>query len=107
MPFKKLAGMKNTIYSKLKFIQYNCIEAQRLAIKRQETKLLPSEYMRLKVHMAGCSVCREFEKFSALVNKAMHTRLHSMNSNATATLEDNYKKDLQQKIDDFLNHDNK
>lgn len=93
--------MKNPLLTKFRRAQYNCTEAQRLSIKRQETKLPPAEYVRFKVHMAGCSICREFDKFSALVNKTMHATSLETEKHPPHILNDQEKRSLQQKIDEF------
>lgn len=94
--------MKNMLFKYFKSMRYNCAEAQRLAIKKQETPLLPVEYLRYKIHMTGCSICREFEKFSLIANKAMRQKKQEIEKHPPHVLSDLEKNMLQQKIDELM-----
>lgn len=53
----------------LKNIIYNCKQATFLIEKRMAGKITASETVQLKVHLAGCSVCRLYQEQSVLINK--------------------------------------
>jgi len=96
--------MKSSYVTKFKRTQYNCGRAQRLAIKRQETKLTPAEYLDYTVHMRYCSLCREFERFSALLNQFFSPKRSEIPEQPMHRLSHEEKEEMQRKIDDFSNH---
>ncbi|RQO69005.1 hypothetical protein DBR40_18675 [Pedobacter sp. KBW01] len=53
----------------LKNIIYNCKQATFLIEKRMAGKITASETVQLKVHLAGCSVCRLYQEQSVLINR--------------------------------------
>jgi hypothetical protein len=79
------------------------MDAQRLAIKKQQAKLRPMEYIRMKIHMRYCSLCRNFEKFSLLVNKAFAIKINETDVNLPYKLSEAEKLEMQQKIDETSN----
>ena len=96
--------MKSSYVTKFKRAQYNCAKAQRLSIKRQETKLTPTEYLHYKIHMRYCSLCREFEKFSALLNQFFSGKQRGIPELPMHHLSLEEKEEMQRKIDDLSNH---
>ncbi|MBC7400480.1 MAG: hypothetical protein H7289_11085, partial [Mucilaginibacter sp.] len=53
-------------------------------------------------HLYGCSVCRMFDKQSAIINK-MVQQLFSASNNADVHLDDTFKQELQHRIEEELN----
>jgi len=84
-------------------IAYNCKKATLLIEKKQITDLTLREKMELKIHLAGCSVCRIFEKQSIMINR-MVKALFNGAGNGEIRLDDEYKKQLQEKIEEKLNN---
>ena len=85
----------------LKKIAYNCHKATLLIEKKQLARLTLREKMELKIHLAGCSVCKLFERQSILINKQMKNLFQSSLQKNHA-LDERYKKELQEKIDEKL-----
>ncbi|MDJ1496260.1 hypothetical protein QNI19_25200 [Cytophagaceae bacterium DM2B3-1] len=86
----------------LKKIQYNCRKATFLIEKKQLASLTLREKLELRIHLAGCSICRTFEKQSILINR-MVKDMFTNSQHQQFTLDDDYKKQLQDKIDQQLN----
>ena len=84
--------------NKLTKIAYNCRKATFLIEKKQIGNLSLSEKIELKIHLAGCSVCRLFQQQSIVINTMVRTHLHG-----GIKLDDEFKKDLQDLIDKELN----
>ena len=88
--------------NKLKKIQYNCKQATFLIEKRQITRLTFREAIELRIHMAGCSVCRIFDKQSHIINALVKQLLHDSNDH-DIRLDEQYKQQMHAKIEDELN----
>jgi hypothetical protein len=88
--------------NELKKIQYNCRKATFLIEKRMIGKITFREAIELRIHLAGCSVCRLFEKQSVLINKMVQQLFAPINS-TVVTLDDNYKKELHNRIEEEIN----
>ncbi|TSJ43453.1 hypothetical protein FO440_04480 [Mucilaginibacter corticis] len=86
----------------LKKIIYNCRRATFLIEKKLIDRLTLREKMELRIHLFGCSVCRVFDKQSALINK-MVQQLFKAPKDDGAHLDDNFKQELQHRIEDELN----
>lgn len=86
----------------LKKIIYNCRQATYLIEKKQLTSLSVRERLELKIHLAGCSMCRLFQKQSILIN-TMVQQLFKSNGQTELKLDDSFKKDLQERIEKELN----
>jgi hypothetical protein len=86
--------------NQLKKIRYNCKEATFLIEKKQIAGLTIREKIRLKIHLAGCSVCRVFQQQSIIINRAVKILFHS--SHKDAKLDEYFKKDLQDRIEEQL-----
>ena len=45
--------------------------------KKQHGSITIRERLELKIHLAGCSVCRLFQRQSLAINRMIHSILHS------------------------------
>ena len=88
--------------NELKKIAYNCKKATFLIEKKQIDSITIREKLELKIHLAGCSVCRIFEQQSIVINRMVKELLHSSKL-GEFRLDDGYKKDLQERIEEKLN----
>lgn len=86
----------------LKGIIYNCRQATFLIEKKQIKKLTFRENVELRIHLMGCSVCRIFQKQSILINRMVKNLIHD-SQNKDRKLDDDFKQNLQDKIEDELN----
>jgi hypothetical protein len=86
----------------IKKIIYNCKRATFLVEKKLTDGLTLREKIELRIHLYGCSVCRVFDKQSALINK-MVQQLFKSNNNAEVHLDDTFKQELQLRIEEELN----
>ena len=84
-----------------KKIMYNCRHATMLIEKKQLTKLTIREKFELKLHLAGCSVCKIFQRQSILINKQVKN-LFRQATQKEHVLDDDYKKTLQEQITEKL-----
>ncbi len=82
----------------LKNIIYNCKQATFLIEKRMAGKITAVEAVQLKVHLAGCSVCRLYQEQSVLINK-LFTGL----STAGFKLDETFKSKLVKKLEEEIN----
>jgi hypothetical protein len=89
--------------SMLKDIAYNCRQATYLAEKKQFDGLTLKEHLQLKYHLTGCSVCRLYQKQSALITQALQKSYTDI-SFPNLSLEPSFKKQLQMQIDHVLNN---
>lgn len=85
----------------IKKIQNDCRHATYLIEKRQHTSLTIKERMQLGIHLSGCSVCRLFQRQSRWINRTLRSLFHSAQGQESK-LSDEFKQQLQQKIDDHL-----
>lgn len=88
--------------NRLTKVIYNCRQATFLIEKKQLTDLTTREKVELKIHLAGCSICRIFQRQSILINGMIKKRLH-LDTENRALLDDEFKTALQEKIDQQLN----
>ncbi len=86
----------------LKKIIYNCKRATLLIEKKLIDRLTLREKMELRIHLFGCSVCRVFDKQSALINQMVQQLFKSAKDTGTH-LDDTFKQELQHRIEDELN----
>jgi len=82
----------------VKKIAYNCREATFLIEKKQLTTITLREQMELKIHLAGCSVCRIFEEQSIIINKMVKNLFHGNHK-----LDDEFKTSLKDQIKRKIN----
>lgn len=85
----------------VKKIMYNCHKATMLIEKKQLARLTIREKMELKLHLAGCSVCKLFQQQSILINKQVRS-LFQATTKKEHVLDDIYKKELQARIEEKL-----
>ena len=83
-------------------VQYNCKQATFLIEKRMIRRLTFREAIELRIHLAGCSVCVLYDKQSKAINQ-MVKRLLNPNEKQEIRLDDNFKHDLQERIEEELN----
>jgi hypothetical protein len=83
-------------------IAYNCRKATLLIEKKQIEGLSAREKLELKIHLAGCVICRIFEQQSILINRMVHELFHISKANELK-LDEQYKKQLQERIEKELN----
>ena len=88
--------------NELKKIQYNCKKATFLIEKRMLSKITFREKIELRIHLAGCSVCRVFDQQSQMIN-TMVRQLFNNADKSSIKLDDEYKKNLHDRIEDELN----
>jgi hypothetical protein len=93
--------MKLMNFTTFKKILYDCQRAQRLTIKKQESKLTLSEYIRLRIHLHYCGVCRKFQQFSALLNQVFGGARHELQERPPVTLTNEEKIELQRQVDEL------
>ncbi len=82
-------------------IAYNCHRATLLIEKKLIDKLSLREKLELKIHLAGCSVCRTFEKQSALINRMVQQLIHGSHC-SNIKLDDYFKHQMQERIEEEL-----
>ncbi|MHA4896069.1 hypothetical protein ACXZ1K_15050 [Pedobacter sp. PWIIR3] len=84
----------------IKKIAYNCRKATFLIEKKQISNITLKEQIELKIHLAGCSICKIFQQQSMLINKMVGK--HFADQHKDINLDTAFKDQLQQKIDDRL-----
>lgn len=87
--------------NQLKKIQYNCRKATYLIEKQQIGQITIKEKLELKIHLAGCSICRTFQRQSILINHLVRNLFQPANQ-VDIKLDDEFKKNLQKRIDQKL-----
>jgi len=88
--------------SYLKKIIHNCKQATYLIEKKSTTRLNFRETIELRIHLLGCSFCRIFSKQSRVINM-MVKELFKSAMQANPRLDDTFKKELQDRIEEELN----
>jgi hypothetical protein len=86
----------------LKKIVYNCKQATFLIEKKLIDRLTFRETIELRIHLYGCSVCRVFDKQSRMINTMVQQFFRS-SDNLSIRLDDNFKQELQHRIEEELN----
>jgi len=86
----------------LKKITHNCKHATLLIEKKLVERLTLRERISLKIHLAGCDWCKLYQKQTARINEMIH-RLFISRTSEYARLDDSFKKELQDRIEDELN----
>jgi predicted anti-sigma-YlaC factor YlaD len=86
----------------LKKIQYNCKKATFLIEKKLIGHITLREHIELRIHLFGCSVCRVYQKQTGKINE-MVRQLFRGSMNADTRLDDSFKKNLQERIENELN----
>ena len=85
----------------LKKITHNCKHATLLIEKKLVSRLTLREKIFLRIHLFGCGACRLYQKQTAKINEMVRQLFHS--SVQDIKLDDNFKKDLQDRIEEELN----
>jgi hypothetical protein len=88
--------------SYLKKIIHNCKKATYLIDKKEMGSISLREHIELRIHLIGCSFCRIYGKQSRAINKMVRELFRSATQPGTK-LDDNFKKNLQEKIEEELN----
>ncbi|RKR82307.1 hypothetical protein BDD43_2483 [Mucilaginibacter gracilis] len=88
--------------NEIKKITYNCRKATFLIEKKQIGAISLREQLELRLHLAGCSVCKTFERQSILINR-MVKQLINDNQHPEIKLSDTVKKEMQNRIENELN----
>jgi len=89
----------------LKKVIYNCKQATLLIEKRQIRKLSFRESIELRIHLAGCSMCQLYNKQSQIIHQMVLQLFHDTQLQvSTLTLDQNFKKELQDRIEEGLNN---
>lgn len=86
----------------IKKIQYNCRHATYLIEKRQLTSLTIKERLFLVIHLAGCSVCRLFQRQSRMINRMVRGFFHASRAE-DRKLDEDFKREMQERINERLN----
>lgn len=84
----------------LKKILLNCKKATYLIEKRQLENITPMETCDLEIHLKCCSMCETYMNQSVLINDWIR-KVFVINY-SDLRLEDKFKKELQDRIDAFL-----
>jgi hypothetical protein len=88
--------------SNLKKIIYNCKQATFLIEKKEISKLSFREMIELRIHLYGCSFCKLYNKQSRIINN-MVQELFRSSMHSEFRLDDDFKKELQDRIEEELN----
>jgi len=88
--------------SYLKRIIYNCKKATLLIEKKELGRLTLREFIELRIHLFGCSFCRLYKKQSLMINE-MVKELFKRSDTQRSRLDDGFKKELQDRIENLLN----
>jgi hypothetical protein len=86
----------------LKRIIYNCKQATFLIEKKSITRLSFREMIELRIHLYGCLFCRIYDTQSQRINE-MVQELFRSSMQAGFKLDDDFKKELQGRIEEELN----
>jgi hypothetical protein len=82
-------------------IAYNCKKATYLIEKQDIGKITLREKLELKIHLAGCRVCRVFQQQSITINRMIKNMFHQPIAE-NIKLDDEFKNELQHLIDEQL-----
>lgn len=86
----------------LKKIQNNCHKATFLIEKKLIGRITLGEHIELRIHLLGCSVCRIYQDQTKKISE-MVRQMFNRSANGDKHLDDNFKKGLQERIEDELN----
>ncbi len=86
----------------LKKITHNCKKATFLIEKKLIGRITFREHIELRIHLFGCSVCRIYQKQTGKINEMVRQLFHN-SMNTDTRLDDNFKKDLHDRIEEELN----
>ncbi len=86
----------------LKNIIHNCKQATFLIEKKLVDRLTFRETIELRIHLMGCSVCTLYNKQSRMIHE-MVQQLFRSSVNSDMRLDDGFKKNLKERIEEELN----
>jgi len=86
----------------LKKITHNCKKATFLIEKKLIGRITLREQLELRIHLFGCSVCRIYQGQTKKINEMIRQLFHNA-VNKETKLDDEFKKDLQDRIEEELN----
>lgn len=89
--------------SYLKKVIYNCKQATLLIEKKQLTQLSFRETIELRIHLTGCGMCRLYSKQSQVINTMVQQLFQASAQAGNISLDDDFKKELQDRIEEELN----
>jgi hypothetical protein len=89
--------MKKELKTDLEKIAYNCRKATFLIEKKQGETLTAQEKLELKLHLAGCYICRVYEQQSLLINDLVK-HLFKPGKTTEIKLDEQYKEQLKKRI---------
>lgn len=92
--------MKKELKTEIEKIAYNCRKATLLIEKKQGMELTAREKMELKLHLAGCYICRVYEQQSILINGMMAKLFKE--SAQDVKLDTTFKEHLKERINEKL-----
>jgi len=86
----------------LKKITHNCKHATFLIEKKLVGRLSFRERIFLKIHLIGCDVCKLYQKQTNRINEMIRELFKTRTAEPTR-LDENFKKELQDRIEEELN----
>jgi hypothetical protein len=86
----------------LKKITHNCQHATFLIEKKLIGRLTLRERIFLRIHLFGCGLCRLYQSQTQKINAMIRQILHG-SASQDARLDETFKKELQDRIEDELN----
>ncbi|CAA9284407.1 MAG: hypothetical protein AVDCRST_MAG95-3534 [uncultured Adhaeribacter sp.] len=86
----------------IKKIAWNCQKATYLIEKKQLGPITLWEHVELKIHLAGCSVCRLYEQQSIQLNQTVRNFFHQPEYQ-NLKLDEHFKEELQERTKEELN----
>ena len=85
----------------LKKIQNNCHKATFLIEKKLIGHITLREKIELRIHLLGCGICRTYQKQTVKISQ-MVRHLFSDSTTSEKPLDDTFKKDMQDRIENEL-----
>lgn len=82
-------------------IAYNCKKATFYIEKKQISSISLREKIELRIHLAGCSICRTYEKQSSVINKLVK-ELFLSSQHQPFKLDEDFKTKLKARINSEL-----
>ena len=86
----------------IKKIQYNCKKATFLIEKKMISKITFRETIELRIHLLTCGVCRLYQEQTGKINE-MVRQLFNASASKDVKLDEDFKKDMQERIEEELN----
>ncbi len=83
-------------------IANNCEKATFMIEKKKFSTLSFTENLELRIHLAGCEVCRIYQRQSKLTDKVAFN-FFNKSIQEDLKLDERYKKELQQRLEEKLN----